>query len=207
MVARVGVGAGEAGLNPSATSIIIDLFPANRLTLALAVYSMCASVGSGCAYLFGGMLVDLVSEADSIILPLFGQVSPWQAVFIIIGISGILVALLCFTMPEPSRRGLRQAKNSAPPVRQAVFKGYSELLKFMRSRGTFFFHHYVGFGLISIGFVGGAAWYPAHLSREFAWMGSEPVSRKNIPIRIPVRPICCVSTPNPRSVRIQASAI
>ncbi len=36
LLARVGVGAGEAGLNPSATSMLTDLFPRDRLTSAMA---------------------------------------------------------------------------------------------------------------------------------------------------------------------------
>jgi len=173
MLARVGVGVGEAGLNPCATSVITDLFPPTRLTLAMAVYSIGASVGMGCAYLFGGVLVDLVSQADSIVLPIVGELSSWQVVFIIVGVPGVFVALLSFTMPEPRRRGLREEAREQARLHRALFAGYSDLFAFMRSRRRFFIHHYAGFGLISIGFVGGAAWYPAHLSREFAWSGSE----------------------------------
>jgi len=172
LAARVGVGAGEAGLNPCATSMITDLFPPARLTMALAIYSLGASAGSGCAYLFGGILVELVSGADEMALPLIGAVKPWQAVFLIIGIPGVLLALLAFSMPEPARRGT-QAGGQAGPAMRDLFSGYPELLKFIRSRGRFFFSHYAGFGLASTGFVGAAAWYPAHMSREFAWSGSE----------------------------------
>lgn len=172
LLARVGVGAGEAGLNPCATSMITDLFPPTRLTTALAVYSIGASVGSGCAYLFGGMLVDLVSGSGAIIAPVLGEIAPWQAVFLIIGIPGIFLSLLSFTMPEPARRGVRE-KVHAGPAMDSIFSGYPVLLRFIRSRGRFFFYHYAGFGLASIGFVGGSAWYPAHMGRSFGWSGSQ----------------------------------
>jgi len=172
MLARVGVGVGEAGLNPCATSMITDLFPSSRLTLALALYALGASVGSGCAFLFGGMLVDLVYQVDSLTLPLIGEVKPWQGVFMIIGIPGTLLAFLSFTIPEPPRRG-RRSRAQAVPLSRAMFSGYPDLLRFMRTRGRFFFHHYAGFGLASTGFVGGAAWYPAHMGREFGWSGSQ----------------------------------
>jgi MFS family permease len=172
LLARVGVGAGEAGLNPCATSIITDLFPPGRLTTALAVYSIGASVGSGCAYIFGGMLVDLVSGTAAISFPILGQVRPWQAVFLLIGIPGIFISLLSFTIPEPTRRGVRQEKNTGP-VADSIFSGYPALLKFIRSRGRFFFYHYAGFGLASLGFIGGVAWYPAHMGRTFGWSGSQ----------------------------------
>ena len=171
LAARVGVGAGEAGLNPAATSMITDMFPPARLTMALAVYALGASVGSGCAYLFGGALVDAVSEAEALQLPILGEVRAWQAVFLIIGIPGIAISLLSFTMPEPHRRGFKQAQpESGTPN---ILQNYKNLLTFMRSQGRFFVHHYIGFGLASMAIVGGSAWYPAHMGRTFGWTGTE----------------------------------
>ena len=170
LLARVGVGAGEAGLNPCATSMITDMFPPARLTLALAVYALGASAGSGCAYLFGGVLVETISKADTFLLPLVGAVRPWQAVFFIIGLPGIALALLSFTMQEPARRGV--LRQPSQPVSSSLLGNYQELWRFMRSRGRFFAQHYLGFGLASMGIVGGTAWYPAHMGREFGWSGS-----------------------------------
>jgi len=171
LLARVGVGAGESGLNPCATSMITDMFPPARLTMALAVYTLGASAGSGCAFLFGGVLVDMVSKADMYVMPLLGEVRPWQAVFLIIGAPGVLLALLSFTMPEPVRRG--RLSPSTPAGAPNLLQTYRNLWQFMRSRGRFFAHHYIGFGLASLAIVGGTAWYPAHMSREFGWSGTE----------------------------------
>ncbi len=168
LIARIGVGAGEAGLNPCATSIITDLFPPEKLTMALAIYSLGASVGAGCAFLFGGILIDALSESSVVILPLLGEVSPWQAVFIIIGIPGLLIALLSFTMPEPKRLGVRKKQVNKSAFR-SVIDGNVGLVKFMGQRRKFFFHHYLGFGLGSLCFTGGQAWYPAHMARTFGW--------------------------------------
>lgn len=172
MLARVGVGVGEAGLNPCATSMISDLFPPSRMTSALALYSLGASVGSGCAYLLGGVLIDMVGQVNSIELPLIGEVKPWQAVFIIIGVPGIVLSLLSFTMPEPRRRGRRSGSQAARAGNE-FFTGYPQLFRFIRSRGRFFFHHYAGFGLVATGFVGAAAWFPAHMGREFGWTAGQ----------------------------------
>ena len=133
---------------------------------------MGASVGSGCALIFGGMLIDAVAATDSVVLPGVGPVKPWQAVFLIIGVPGVFASLLSFTMPEPARRGVRQDVRSLS-VWRSLFSGYPELLRFIRSRPRFFFHHYAGFGLGTLGFVGGQAWYPAHMSREFGWSSGE----------------------------------
>ncbi|MYM64788.1 MFS transporter [Pseudomaricurvus sp. HS19] len=167
MLARVGVGAGEAGLNPAATSMITDLFPKERLTSAMAVYSLGASVGSGCAYLFGGLLITSVAAAESVALPLIGEVKPWQMVFFIIGLPGVLIALLSFTVPEPVRTGEVRAVKAGEKLN--ILSGYGELIRFMKSKRAFFITHYLGFGLASIVFSGCGAWYPAHIGRTFGW--------------------------------------
>lgn len=175
LLARIGVGAGEAGLNPCATSMITDLFPPQKLTLALAIYSMGASVGAGCAFLFGGMLIDIVSQANLISLPLIGEVSPWQSAFFIVGVPGLAASFLVFTMPEPRRIGQleKQETHEKEPVLKSISSSYRNLLKFIDTRRRFFFFHYLGFGLGSLCFVGGSAWYPAHMSRTFGWSATE----------------------------------
>lgn len=172
LLARVGVGAGEAGLNPCATSMITDLFPKEKLTSAMAVYSLGASVGSGCAFIFGGMLVEYVSAAETVAIPVLGEVKPWQAAFIIIGIPGVIAALCSFSMPEPIRRGRAAATPAAGGI-AGLAATYKSLFVFIRSRGRFFFHHYLGFGMGSLALVGGAAWYPAHMGRSFGWSGGD----------------------------------
>jgi MFS family permease len=169
LLARVGVGVGEAALNPSATSMLADLFPRERLTTAMAVYSMGATVGSGCAFMFGGMLVDLVARTDAITLPLLGELRSWQAVFLLIGLPGTFLALLIFTVPEPIRRG--RLASHRPDL--SWRKSYGDLLKFIRSRPRFFAYHYIAFAFASAVVAGCGAWYPAHMGRTFGWSASQ----------------------------------
>lgn len=172
MLARVGVGAGEAGLNPCATSMISDLFPRENLTSAMAVYAIGASLGSGCAYLFGGMIVELVSQIDVLTLPIIGEIRSWQAVFFIVGIPGLLLSFLVFTIPEPVRRGKR-AGNVTGNLWHTTLAAYIELIKFMRVRWRYYLFHYAGFAVASIIVVGAGAWYPAHMGRSFGWEASQ----------------------------------
>ncbi|MDB5968617.1 MAG: transporter [Hydrocarboniphaga sp.] len=169
LLARVGVGAGEAALNPCATSMITDLFPRHRLTTALAVYAMGSTVGSGCAYLFGGLIVTLVSKSATFELPLVGAVRSWQAAFFIVGVPGALVSLLIFAVPEPLRRGTRAAQRRAGLFWRDAVGYYLALIRFMRGRGRFFLYHYTGFGLASLIVSGCQAWYPAYIGRSFGW--------------------------------------
>jgi len=165
MTARVGVGAGEAALSPAATSMLTDLFPRERLTLAIAVYSIGSTIGSGCAFLFGGLIIEAVSKHDTVALPLIGDVRSWQAVFFIVGVPGALLSLLMFTIPEPLRRGQRAAAASWA----FVLAAYRDLLRFIRKQPRFFFAHYAGFGLASLVVTGLGTWYAAFMGRTFGW--------------------------------------
>ncbi|MFT4047156.1 MAG: MFS transporter [Solimonas sp.] len=165
LTARVGVGAGEAALSPAATSMLTDLFPRERLTLAIAIYSIGSTIGGGCAFLFGGLIIEAVSKHSSVALPLIGDVRSWQAVFFIVGIPGALIALLMFTIPEPLRRGRRAATAS----RAFVIAAYRDLLRFIRKQPRFFFAHYAGFGLASLVVTGLGTWYAAFMGRAFGW--------------------------------------
>jgi MFS family permease len=168
LIARIGVGVGEASLNPCATSMISDLFPREKLTRAMAVYAVGSAVGNGTALIIGGAIVALVAHLDSITLPLVGEIRPWQAVFMIVGIPGALIAFGIFTVPEPVRRGLRAAQPKTHWTR-----AYAELFRFMRKRPRFFVCHYLGFTLGSALLAGPAAWYPAYMGRTFNWTAGD----------------------------------
>ena len=168
LIARVGVGAGEAGLNPSATSMLADLFPRDRLTSATAVYAIGATAGSGTAYLFGGYIVDLVSQVEFFTLPIIGEVRSWQAVFFIVGVPGAFLSFIILSVPEPARRN-RQEITQNTGSSTSVFSSYGKLIRFIRTRPRFFACHYGGFMFASFILGGGGAWYPAHMARTFGW--------------------------------------
>jgi MFS family permease len=165
LLARVGVGAGEATLGPCASSLLADLFPRERLTFAFTVYNLGSVVGAGMAFIIGGQIVEVVSRNPHFTLPLIGAVRSWQAVFFFVGIPGALLSFIVFTFPEPIRRGVRNASM----LKRTSLATYLELWKFMRSQPRFFFFHYLGFGLAMIVLVGGGAWYAPHVARSFHW--------------------------------------
>lgn len=169
LIARVGVGAGEATLNPCATSMITDLFPRQRLTTALAVYAMGSTVGSGCAYLFGGLIVTMVAASATFSLPLIGEMRSWQATFFIVGVPGALISLLIFAVPEPVRRGQRAGLREKGSFWRDALENYLALFRFIRKRGHFFLFHYAGFGLATMLVTGAGTWYPAYIGRNFGW--------------------------------------
>lgn len=165
LLARVGVGAGEAALQPCATSMISDLFPRDKLTTAMAVYSIGSTVGSGTALIIGGAVVGIAANMGDVVLPILGLVRPWQIVFFIIGLPGILLAFGIFTVPEPVRHDQRRIQT----VGEAWYAAYLNLFTFMKSKARFFLCHYSGFTLASAVITGNAAWVPAHMMRSFGW--------------------------------------
>ena len=158
-LARVGVGVGEASLSPAAYSMIADLFPRERLGRALAVYSTGVFLGAGLAFIIGGLVVKMVSATDAVTLPLFGDVRPWQATFIIVGLPGILIGLLVLTFSEPARRGAAHAASKGPL--------FGDLFAFMRQHRGTFISHFLGFSLAAVVFNGFVAWAPAQWMRDF----------------------------------------
>lgn len=118
---RVGVGVGEATLGPAAYSMISDYFPRSQLGRALSVYTMGVTIGSGLAYIGGGAVVNYVSGLGELSLPLIGNVYGWQLTFFVVGLPGVLVALLVLiTVREPARRGIEADAGTQQPLAAVI---------------------------------------------------------------------------------------
>ena len=112
---RIGVAIGEAGCTPPANSLIGDYFTARKRASALSIYSMGVMLGAVLANLFGGPIAqmqgaDFGNWINGIGLGgLFGtldwsSVEGWRIAFVVVGLPGILVALLVLlTVEEPPR--------------------------------------------------------------------------------------------------------
>lgn len=111
-VARIGVGVGEATASPAAYSLISDYFPKKMRATALAIYSSGLYLGAGVSLLIGGKIVEWWNAAYPTDAPL--GLAGWQAAFIIVGLPGILLAMLVLTLREPLR-GQAEGLPSPPP--------------------------------------------------------------------------------------------
>ena len=118
-VARIGVGVGEATASPSAYSLISDWFPKKMRATALAIYSSGLYIGGGISLLIGGAIVENWNEAYPVDAPL--GLAGWQAAFIIVGLPGLLLALLVFTLREPVRG---QSEGIVTPPPKDPFRGF-----------------------------------------------------------------------------------
>jgi MFS family permease len=102
-LARMGVGVGEAVINPCALSMIADYFPKERLSLALSVYMMGIQLGAGLAMIIGGIVAQAVANMPPVEIAGYGAVAPWRLTFVIVGLPGLLIALILTTVKEPRR--------------------------------------------------------------------------------------------------------
>jgi len=111
LLARIGVGVGEAGCTPPAHSLISDMVPPDKRASALAFYSLGIPVGSLLGMVIGGLLADYLG---------------WREAFVVVGLPGVTLALVVwFVLKDPRRSdaaAILQAKAAAPalPLRQAL---------------------------------------------------------------------------------------
>jgi MFS family permease len=161
LLARFGVGIGEAALAAPAASLLADYFPASRRATALSVYSLGIYLGAGLANLVGGAVIARLGEDATVILPLAGSIRAWQAVFVIVGVPGILIALLIATVREPTRRDVGRAGSTGHTIR--------DVLAYLRDNRRTFISHNLGYALLALVNYGTAAWLPTHLIRTFGW--------------------------------------
>lgn len=161
---RMGVGVGEATLSPAAFSIIADYFPPARLGVALSAYSMGIYIGSGLALIVGGAVVQDLARRPELTLPILGTIASWRATFLVVGLPGLLIAMLTRTIREPQRRNLQRAADG-----QASHLGFRELLQQLRLRlGSVVG---VSLGMVFQAVCGYAflAWAPTFLQRTYGW--------------------------------------
>lgn len=85
---RLGVGVGEASCAPASSSLIGDLFPANRRAKALSVFMLGLPIGVAISYAVSGTVAHQ-----------FG----WRSAFYVAGIPGIICTILALFIYEPHR--------------------------------------------------------------------------------------------------------
>jgi predicted MFS family arabinose efflux permease len=144
--ARIGVAVGESACSPAASSLIADYFPAHRRATAFAIYGVGISIGMGLGLSLGGW-------ADE----LYG----WRAAFAIVGVPGLVLALIVrLTLREP-RRGQAETRT----VDRQIYS-VRDTLRVIRSRKSFI-AYCVGLGLFCFSGIAFEIWTPVYLMRAY----------------------------------------
>ena len=125
LLARIGVGVGEAGASPPSHSLISDYFPIETRATALSIYALGIPLGTMIGSFVGGWGADTVG---------------WRYTFFLVGVPGIIFAFIVwFTLREPPR-GMSDIKldaPSAPPINTAPPPPVSTVLKLLWSKTSF----------------------------------------------------------------------
>lgn len=86
--ARLGVGAAEASCAPAATSLIGDLFPAEKRARAMSIFMLGLPVGIALSFAVSGVVAKQYG---------------WRAAFFVAGVPGLILGLLVLLIHEPER--------------------------------------------------------------------------------------------------------
>lgn len=149
LLARMGVGVGEAGCSPPAHSMLSDMFPPDKRATAMGTYNVGVSIGILFGFLMGGWLLEF-----------FG----WRMAFFAVGVPGLLLALIIrLTVAEPPRgfaggrvrTDIAQANHSA---------SITEVVKLLWSKRTSR-HMLLASGLWSMTAYGLMTWLPSFMIR------------------------------------------
>jgi len=146
LLARIGVGIGEAGGTPGASSIISDYFPAARRPMALTIFSLGAPIGAWLGADIAGRWADLHG---------------WRFVFLALGAPGVVAGTLIFlTVREPRCGALDRPVEGRAPT-------FMETMSFLwRQRSAV---HLMAAGAVTALWGWGLMWWtPAFLMRSYS---------------------------------------
>ena len=144
LLARIGVGIGEAGGSPPSHSIISDYFKPEKRATALSIYSVGIYIGIFLGFTIGGVLA---------------QHYGWRVAFYAVGLPGILLAvLLYYFVKEPVKgRYDPQGVSTENPT-------LSNVIKTLLAKKTFIYIA-LGSGFLAFGSYGAGNFLPSFLQR------------------------------------------
>ncbi len=115
LMARIGVGVGEAGCTPAAHSLIADLAPPEKRPAAMAFYSLGVPIGGLLGLVLGGQLADA-----------FG----WRWAFVAVGLPGVLLAAVVWLVlrdPRMSAAATLLRNQSPKPIQISTKAALAEI--------------------------------------------------------------------------------
>jgi predicted MFS family arabinose efflux permease len=146
LLARFGVGIGEAGGTPPATSILADKFPAAKRPMAMTLFALGACLGAW----LGSSVAGSVADKNG-----------WRAAFLALGIPGLIVALIVWlTVREPQRGQLDETTEK--PARTTLLATLAYI-----GQHKLAFHLLMGGSVATLWSWGLMWWMPTFLVRSY----------------------------------------
>ena len=147
LIARMGVGVGEAGGVPASHSLLGDCYPPSQRAFAIGIFQS----GTGLGLLLGIMLSGLLAHSMG-----------WRWTFVLLGLPGLVLALVIMRyLREPARGGSEPETTTVPGIAPPFPRVLRTLLT-RRSYKQLIF----GYTLGLFGAYGILQWTPAFLSRS-----------------------------------------
>ncbi|MBI3301571.1 MAG: MFS transporter [Deltaproteobacteria bacterium] len=146
-VVRVGVGIGESSCAPAGQTILSDYFPPAKRSTILAMFNCGVPIGHGLGLYLGGYIA---------------QHWGWRWAFYLLGIPGLLFALLVANLKEPARGQMEEHPRPQPTA--GTPNAVKRLRAVIRATPTLRWH-FAGMAMIGFAVSGAAIWLPTFLVR------------------------------------------
>jgi MFS family permease len=160
--ARLGLGIGAAIYDPAVFSMVADYVSPARRGRAMAAITVGLGLGVGASLIIGGLVIDLIRDKYAIMLPLYGTLTSWHLVFLVVGLPGFLVGLLLLTVAEPVRREAMVARIGPLPAAISI-----SLPGHLRAHGLTFGLTYAAYAGIAFAAYASTIWVPTFLMRSY----------------------------------------
>ncbi len=148
LLARIGVGIGEAGSSPPSHSIISDLYPPEERAGAMSLYSLGIVLGGGLGVMIGGLVAHY-----------FG----WRVAMFTVGLPGLVLALIIKLLVKEPRRGLSDPDVviSDTDKMPSIWEGFRSIFADKAARHIIF-----GIAIAAVIGYGNGAFVPSFLQRS-----------------------------------------
>jgi len=150
-IARMGVGVGEAGGQPPAYSLVSDYVPPEKRSSVFAILNSAVPFGVFCGFIIGGWV---------------NQYYGWRAAFMVVGLPGVLIALLIWLTVREPPRGLSDNRTNVAPVPLGESLGY-----LWRTRS--YRHLVLATTIFTLGAIGSGIWIPSFFVRVHGMANAE----------------------------------
>lgn len=150
LAARASVGIGEAAYSAIAPAVLADYFPERLRGRVYGIFYAAIPVGSALGFLSGGYVDHLAG---------------WRAAFFVVGLPGLVAALLTLTLRNPAPGAHDAVTSAATPPTDAntTHGGFRAYLPLLHNRP--YILTVLGYAAYTFGFGGIATWMPTFLIR------------------------------------------
>lgn len=162
ILCRSAVALGEAVLTPAAVSLIADLFPREKRGLPISIYAAVSSVMVTGAFIANGLVLDLAGH-----LSVGLDLSAWRLALVLVGLPGLLLALLFGATVREPRRGAIDGHGAVERPGRPPEPGDEAFTAYLLRQWRFFLPFYCAVGCLSMYSFSVVTWLPTIIVRRF----------------------------------------